>query len=78
MAWIFVDRENEGSKEQMRSDMRRHMRGGSYRSGGYRMGGDYREDYNSGYKAGYEHGWQDHAEDEEDYRRSRDSYGRYK
>lgn len=33
MAWIFVDKESEGG-EQMRSQMRRSMRSGSYRSYG--------------------------------------------
>lgn len=73
MAWIFVDKEEEGgSKEQMRQQMRRNMRNGGYRSSG---GSSYRD----GYRDGYKHGWQD-SEDEDmgdmEYRR-RDSRGRY-
>ena len=57
MAWIFVDKEEGGSKEQMRSNMRSMMRGG-YRS----YGGSsamMRGDYNEGYRMGYRHGWED-------------------
>lgn len=75
MAWIFVDKENEGGSQSMRSQMRRNMRGGNYRM----YGGNYRDDYEKGYRQGYKHGWEDKEEDEDDmeYRRSRDSRGRY-
>lgn len=73
MGWIFVDKEEGGSKEQMRSQMRRNMRSGGYRS--YGGGESYRDGYREGYKAGYEDGTDD--ENDENYRRSRDSRGRY-
>lgn len=77
MAWIFVDKEEEGgSKQQMRSQMRTMMRGGNYRHHDMGSGSDYRE----GYRQGYKHGWED-MEDEvgedQEYRRRRDSRGRY-
>lgn len=78
MAWIFVDKDSEsgGSQQQMRSQMRRNMRSGGYRSYG---GGNSRDDYRDGYRQGYKHGWEDKEEDDDDmeYRRSRDSRGRY-
>ena len=70
MAWIFVDKEGENDHE-MRTHMRRNMRGG----GKYRFygGGNKR-----GYEVGYRHGWEDSEDDDEmDYRRQRDSRGRY-
>ena len=73
MAWIFVDKESE-SGGQMRSQMRRNMRGG-YRNYG---GGNYRDEYEHGYRQGYKHGWEDKEDDEDmEYRRGRDSRGRY-
>lgn len=71
MGWIFVDKDSEGGGN-MRQQMRRNM------SGGYRMGesGDYRTEYDRGYRHGYRHGWED-SEDEEGYRRQRDSRGRF-
>ena len=78
MGYIFVDREGEGdSQSQMRSQMRRNMRSGYYRhDGDMYMRGNYKENYNEGYETGYRHGWQD-ADEEDMYRRSRDSRGRY-
>lgn len=77
MAWIFVDKESEGGQSGMRSQMRQNMRRGGYRmyGGSMRDGGSYRD----GYKDGYEHGWKDSEDDmsEENYRRGRDSMGRY-
>ena len=77
MSWIFVDKESEGG---MRSQMRRNMRGGDYRS----MGGSsamMHNDYNEGYRMGYKHGWEDKDDDwdeeSEHYRRRRDSSGRF-
>ena len=74
MAWIFVDKESEGSSG-MRSQMRRSMRGG------YRYGGSsamMRGDWDNGYREGYKHGWEDHEDEtEEGYRRMRDSRGRF-
>lgn len=80
MGYIFVDRESEGgSQSQMRSQMRRNMRSGYYRhDGDMYMRGNYKENYNEGYETGYRHGWQDSMNDEEEYRRGRDSYGRYR
>lgn len=77
MAWIFVDKEDgSGSEKKMRQQMRRNMRGG----GNYRYGTS-GNDYRDGYRQGYKHGWEDKEDDEEmddmDYRRSRDSRGRY-
>lgn len=71
MAFIVIDKD---SKEQMRSSMREQMRGGrSYRSYDH-----YRNDYDHGYRQGYKHGWEDSEdESEENYRRQRDSRGRY-
>ena len=76
MGWIFVDKDNEGSG--MRSQMRRNMRGG-YRYGGSPvMHGD---TYEHGYRMGYKHGWEDKEkewdDDDMDYRRGRDSRGRF-
>ena len=65
MAFIVIDKDN---KEQMRSNMREEMRNG------YRSYPHMREDGHS-YREGYRHGYED-AEDEH-YRRSRDSRGRY-
>lgn len=75
MAWIFVDKESEGG--EMRQQMRRNMRGG-YREMNYRnygSGGSYRD----GYRQGYKHGWEDNEDEMDDmeYRRSRDSRGRF-
>jgi len=71
MGWIFVDRES-GESGDMRSSMRRSMRGG-YRRVDYH-GGD---EYERGYRHGYRHGWEDGEDDESDYRRGRDSRGRF-
>ena len=74
MGYIFVDRESDGG--QMRQQMRRSMRGG-YRHDGYSpmmRGGDYEQ----GYRMGYKHGWEDSENDmDEEFRRSRDSRGRF-
>lgn len=73
MAWIFVDKESEGD---MRSQMRRNMRGGYRNYGGSST--MMREDSNEHYRRGYRHGWEDHEDEmEQDYRRQRDSRGRY-
>lgn len=69
MAWIFVDKEGEGS--ELRSQMRRNMRGG------YRHHIDGGSEYERGYRYGYKHGWEDYEDEDEHYRRSRDSRGRY-
>ena len=75
MSWIFVDKEKDGSQGQMRTEMRRNMRGGYYRrSGDMYMRGD---EYEHGYRMGYQHGWEDSDEEDMEYRRSRDSRGRY-
>lgn len=77
MSWIFVDKE-KGGESEMRQQMRRNMRSGGYRSYGG-SGVSMREDYNEGYRQGYKHGWEDMERDmdEVEYRRSRDSRGRY-
>ena len=72
MAWIFVDKEGEGSEQKMRSQMRRNMRGGNYRN--YGGGSSYRD----GYRQGYKHGWEDKEEEwDGDMEYRRDSRGRY-
>lgn len=79
MAYIFVDKEKE-SQGQMRDNMRREMRSGGYRGGNYRYygGSSMRDGYNEGYRQGYKHGWEDNEDDmNEEYRRQRDSRGRY-
>lgn len=74
MSWIFVDKE-KGGEQEMRSQMRRNMRGGGYRH----SGGTMHDNYNEGYRQGYKHGWEDSEDDMDDmeYRRRRDSRGRY-
>ena len=76
MAWIFVDKEGESG--EMRQQMRRNMRSGGYRGMNYRnYGGD--SSYRDGYRQGYKHGWEDNEDEMDDmeYRRSRDSRGRF-
>ena len=71
--FIIVDdkRKDDGYR---REEMYRRMNG--YRQEGVRMG-DYRDcEYDDGYRNGYECGWKDHEQDE-NWRRMRDSRGRY-
>ena len=79
MGYIVINKD-EKDAEGMRQNMRRYMRGGYRYDGGARMMRDDRadRDYEHHYKMGYKHGWEDH-EDEMDaeYRRARDSRGRY-
>lgn len=83
MPIFFVDRDSEGGMEQMRSQMRRNMRGGGYHSGSGMgsNGGNYREGFREGYRKGFEHGWYDKdgewVDDEPEFRRHRDSRGRF-
>lgn len=73
MGYIFVDRDDE--HDEMRQNMRRNMRGGGYRYPMMRHGED---SWEHGYRKGYEHGWEDReGEDETNYRRRRDSRGRF-
>ena len=75
MGYIFVDKESEGGGN-MRQQMRRSMRGGDRHDGYSPMmrGGDYEQ----GYRMGYKHGWEDSENDmDEEFRRSRDSRGRF-
>jgi len=59
-----------------REEMYRRMNGG-YRNDGYRMHeGSKEKEYDEGYRTGYEHGYKDHEQDE-NWRRMRDSRGRY-
>lgn len=73
--WIFVDKDKE-SQGQMRQEMRRNMRGGYRYDGDMSMRGG---SYHDGYRQGYKHGWEDSEDDmdEMEYRRRRDSMGRY-
>lgn len=76
MGYIILDKEGEDGGK-MRENMRRNMRGG-YRYEGHSpmmRGGD---SWEHGYRMGYRHGWEDHEDDvDENYRRQRDSRGRY-
>jgi hypothetical protein len=76
MGYIILDKEGEDGGK-MRENMRRNMRGG-YRYEGHSpmmRGGDLWE---QGYRMGYRHGWEDYEDDvDENYRRQRDSRGRY-
>lgn len=76
MAWIFVDKEGESG--EMRQQMRRNMRSGGYRGMNYRNYGD-GSSYRDGYRQGYKHGWEDNEDEMDDmeYRRARDSRGRF-
>lgn len=77
MGYIILDREGDGGHYSMRQQMRRNMRR-NYRI--YDGGSDtmMREgEYERGYRMGYRHGVEDWEEDDENYRRSRDSRGRY-
>lgn len=82
MAFLIIDNKERDREDGFRrSEMHRSMRSGRRSYDGVRMG-DYRhdKDYDDGYRRGYEHGYKDHEQDcwdEEDYRRSRDSRGRY-
>ena len=69
--YIFIDRESEGG--QMRSQMRRNMRGGYRHEGSYPMMRS--GSYEHGYRMGYKHGWEDSEDemDDMDMRRARDS-----
>ena len=78
MAYIVINKE-EKDADGMRQNMRRYMRGGYRQEGGAPVMRDDRErELEHHYKMGYKHGWEDH-EDEmgEQYRRSRDSRGRF-
>lgn len=72
MAWIYIEKD----KDEMRSQMRRNMRGRWHFNGGGVTGDD--DKVREAYREGYRHGWED-SEDEsaENMRRSRDSRGRY-
>jgi hypothetical protein len=74
--WIFIDKESEGG--EIRQQMRRNMRSGSYHGGmNYRNYGN-GSNYRDGYRQGYKEGWEDHEDEMDDmeYRRSRDSRNR--
>ena len=77
--FIIVDDKHKDDGYR-REEMYRRMNG--YRDDGYRSNGgvrmgDYRDkDYDEGYRTGYEHGFRDHEQDE-NWRRMRDSRGRF-
>lgn len=76
--FIIVDDKHKDDGYR-REEMYRRM--GGYRNDGYHGGGvrmgDYRNnDYDEGYRTGYEHGFRDHEQDE-NWRRERDSRGRF-
>lgn len=73
MGYLIINKDEDG----MRHEMRRSMRGGNYRHEGYHPmmhGGD---NYEAGYRVGYRHGYEDSEDDDMDYRRARDSRGRF-
>ena len=79
MSYVIINRD-EDDMMGLRSQMRRNYRGGGeYRNYGgssamMRNDGSMREHY---YKMGYRHAMEDMEEEEEQYRRQRDSRGRY-
>ena len=80
MGYIILNTDRDDEMEGLRSQMRRNYRRGNYRN----YGGSsamMRGDYSEGYRMGYKHGWED-KEDEwmdeyPEYRRRRDSRGRF-
>jgi hypothetical protein len=73
--FIIVD-DKHADDGYRREEMYRRMNGG-YRNDGYRMHeGSKEKEYDEGYRTGYEHGYKDHEQDE-NWRRMRDSRGRY-
>lgn len=74
MPFIVIN-DDKGNKEQMRSNMREQMRRNYRSSGGGYHGESQSYRTEEAYREGYEHGWRD-SEDEE-YRRERDSRGRF-
>lgn len=74
MGYIVINKDEDG----MRREMRRSMRIG-YRREGYTPMMRGVEDGDRMYRMGYCHGWEDHEDemDEPDFRRQRDSRGRY-
>lgn len=77
MGYIIINRDSE-EMEGMRSNMRRSMRGGyrSYGGSGVSMRSS-KNDEEEMYRMGYRHGWEDKEDEEAEYRRQRDSRGRY-
>ena len=74
MGYIILNTDSDDEMEGLRSQMRRNYRHGNYRNYGG-SSANMREHY---YKKGYEHAIEDMADDEEEmYRRQRDSRGRY-
>ena len=59
-----------------REEMYRRMNGGYRVDDAARMGNYRDNEYDEGYRTGYEHGFRDHEQDE-NWRRMRDSRGRY-
>ena len=74
MGYIILNTDRDDEMEGLRSQMRRNYRRGNYRNyGGSSV--NMREHY---YKKGYEHAMEDVEDEEEEmYRRQRDSRGRY-
>lgn len=78
MGYIFVDK-GDGESSGMRHQMRRSMRGGYHHEGYSPMMREHNDGYEHGYRMGYKHGWEDHEDEMDgvDYRRQRDSRGRF-
>lgn len=80
MGYIIIN--DDKDMDGMRSNMRRSMRGGgNYRHYGttptMHHGSDDKS-WEHGYRMGYKHGWEDSEEEEDEhYRRARDSRGRF-
>jgi hypothetical protein len=77
---IILDRDSEGgTSTQMRRHMRNNMRN-NYRNQIAGGSVSMKDEAKEAYKKGYEEGWKDCEEEtkgSEEYRRSRDSHGRY-
>lgn len=78
--FIIVNDDKHKDDGYRREEMYRRMGGYRMTNGGVRMG-NYRDDdderdYDDGYRRGYEHGFKDHEMDE-NWRRMRDSRGRF-
>ena len=74
MGYIIINRDEDGIRREMRRSMRSGYR---YEGSTPMMRG--REDSDRIYRMGYRHGWEDHEDeiDDPDFRRQRDSRGRY-
>ena len=79
MGYIILNTDREDEMEGLRSQMRRNYRRGNYRNyGGSSMRGSEQSMREHYYKKGYEHAMEDMDDEQEEmYRRQRDSRERY-